>query len=98
MWMSLPREYFRRLKSAFRPSAFVQTLDCSSLRNDMDKQPNDKEEIPDAEPEAEDKEIDESLWSSDQKKRGYYYDDSYGYKIYNADEDEKEEMPLDEVD
>ncbi|MBA2495176.1 MAG: hypothetical protein H0V31_10840 [Acidobacteria bacterium] len=30
-------------------------------------------------------------WSEDQKKKSYYYDDSYGYKIYNPDEDDEED-------
>lgn len=29
-------------------------------------------------------------WSKDQNEKSYYYDDSYGYEIYNPDEDEKE--------
>ena len=37
---------------------------------------------------------DENVWSKDQKEKSYYYDDSYGYKIYNpeddADDDEDE--------
>ena len=27
-------------------------------------------------------------WSDDQREKSYYYDDAYGYEIYNADEDE----------
>ncbi len=29
-------------------------------------------------------------WEEDQKEKSYYYDDSYGYEIYNPDEDEQE--------
>ncbi|CAN5644255.1 hypothetical protein BH24ACI2_BH24ACI2_03560 [soil metagenome] len=29
-------------------------------------------------------------WSKDQQEKSYYYDDSYGYKIYNPDEDDEE--------
>ncbi len=29
-------------------------------------------------------------WSEDQKKKSYYYDDSYGYEVYNPDEDDDE--------
>lgn len=29
-------------------------------------------------------------WSEDQKEKSYYYDDSYGYEIYQPDEDEDE--------
>ncbi len=30
----------------------------------------------------------DSSWQADQKKRGYYYDDAYGYKKYDPDADE----------
>lgn len=29
-------------------------------------------------------------WSEDQKEKSYYYDDSYGYEIYNPDEEDEE--------
>lgn len=32
-------------------------------------------------------ESEEDNWSSDQKKKSYYYDDSHGYEIYNPDKD-----------
>ncbi len=28
-------------------------------------------------------------WSDDQRRKSYYYDDAYGYEIYEADEDEE---------
>ena len=28
-------------------------------------------------------------WSEDQKEKSYYYDDAYGYEIYNPDEDDE---------
>jgi hypothetical protein len=31
---------------------------------------------------------DETSWSEDQKKRGYYYDDACGYEIYEPENDE----------
>jgi len=31
-------------------------------------------------------------WSADQQEKSYYYDDSYGYEVYNADDDEDGEM------
>lgn len=34
---------------------------------------------------------DEDNWSKDQREKSYYYDDSYGYEIYNPDEDDDEE-------
>ena len=30
-------------------------------------------------------------WSEDQQKKSYYYDDAYGYEVYNPDENEDEE-------
>jgi hypothetical protein len=29
-------------------------------------------------------------WSRDQQEKSYYYDDSYGYEIYNPDNEEDE--------
>ena len=37
---------------------------------------------------------DENVWGKDQKEKSYYYDDSYGYKIYdpeNDDDDDEDE-------
>ena len=31
-------------------------------------------------------------WSEDQTEKSYYYDDSYGYEIYNPEEDEDDEV------
>ncbi|MGI8786340.1 MAG: hypothetical protein ACR2HG_01080 [Pyrinomonadaceae bacterium] len=40
---------------------------------------------------VEDCEIDKKgNWSEDQKEKSYYYDDAYGYEIYNPDEDDDE--------
>lgn len=30
-------------------------------------------------------------WSEDQREKSYYYDDAYGYEIYNPNEDEDEQ-------
>lgn len=30
-------------------------------------------------------------WSEDQRKKNYYYDDAYGYEVYNPDEDDEED-------
>lgn len=46
------------------------------------KAKNDEDEVDDGE---------RSLWSEDQKERGYYYDDAHGYEIYNAGDDEQGE-------
>jgi hypothetical protein len=43
------------------------------------------------EKEIETPETEENTWAEDQKKRGYYYDDSYGYEIYDPNEDEEEQ-------
>lgn len=42
------------------------------------------EKIPEEKPEIGE----ESSWSKDQQEKSYYYDDSYGYEIYNPDEEE----------
>ena len=34
---------------------------------------------------------DDDNWSKDQREKSYYYDDSYGYEIYNPDEDEDDD-------
>ena len=34
---------------------------------------------------------DKDSWSRDQHEKSYYYDDSYGYEIYNPDEDDEDE-------
>ncbi len=30
-------------------------------------------------------------WSRDQREKSYYYDDSYGYEVYNPDEDDDDD-------
>jgi hypothetical protein len=30
-------------------------------------------------------------WSRNQQEKSYYYDDAYGYEIYNPEEDESDE-------
>jgi hypothetical protein len=30
-------------------------------------------------------------WAEDQKQRGYYYDDSHGYEVYDADKEGDED-------
>ena len=34
---------------------------------------------------------DEGNWSRDQREKSYYNDDSYGYEIYNPDEEDDDE-------
>ena len=47
----------------------------------MHEKPQPENEI------EENREVDDlSVWSNDQQKKSYYYDDSYGYEIYNPDE------------
>ncbi len=29
-------------------------------------------------------------WGADQQEKSYYYDDSYGYEIYNPDEEDED--------
>lgn len=33
----------------------------------------------------------ESSWSKDQQEKSYYYDDSYGYEVYDPEKDDAEE-------
>ena len=43
-----------------------------------------------AEKSAENRETEKKgNWSEDQKEKSYYYDDTYGYEIYNPDEDDE---------
>lgn len=32
----------------------------------------------------------EDTWGEDQKQKSYYYDDGYGYEIYNPDEEDED--------
>lgn len=34
--------------------------------------------------------VEEGNWSEDQQQKSYYYDDAYGYEIYNPDDEETE--------
>ncbi len=36
-------------------------------------------------------ESEETSWSEDQQKRGYYYDDAHGYEKYEPEKDENDE-------
>ncbi len=53
-------------------------------------QPPNKKENPGDIDEAEDE---SSLWSEDQKKRQYYYDDAHGYEVYRPEDDDIEIDP-----
>lgn len=33
----------------------------------------------------------ENAWSRDQQEKSYYYDDAYGYEVYDAQEDDETE-------
>ena len=52
---------------------------------DQDGLPPETENSPVEKTESEE----EGNWSRDQKNRSYYYDDGYGYEIYNPDEDDE---------
>jgi len=44
---------------------------------------------------AEKRDADEKgNWSKDQREKSYYYDDAYGYEIYNPDEDDENEPDI----
>lgn len=34
---------------------------------------------------------DENVWSRDQQRKSYYYDDAYGYEVYDPEKDEEED-------
>lgn len=34
---------------------------------------------------------DQAVWSKDQQRKSYYYDDAYGYEVYNPDEKDDDE-------
>ncbi len=53
-----------------------------------EKNEKDKKSIED---ECENDARDEGAWSKDQRENGYYYDDDYGYEIYNPDEEDDDE-------
>ncbi len=46
----------------------------------------DDAELPDEPSRA----IVKDTWEEDQKQKTYYYDDDYGYEVYNPDEDDSE--------
>lgn len=41
--------------------------------------------------ECVEKEAKSGNWSEDRREKGYYYDDAYGYEVYNPDEDEDDD-------
>ena len=46
---------------------------------------------------AEKREADEKgNWSEDQREKNYYYDDAYGYEIYNPNENDEPEPDVSE--
>lgn len=45
----------------------------------------------DEEDETQDCEPDKSARSKDQQEKSYYYDDAYGYEVYDPNEDDDEE-------
>jgi len=56
------------------------------------KRENEKSEKPEKSIEEKCEIGDEDSWSRDQREKGYYYDDSHGYEIYNPeDEDENDD-------
>lgn len=44
-------------------------------------------------PEKPQKNPQNETWADDQNERKYYYDDAYGYEIYQEDDDEKDAQP-----
>lgn len=37
-------------------------------------------------------EVDQDTWSQDQQKKSYYYDDSYGYEVYDPAEEDDDDL------
>ncbi len=53
------------------------------------KQEKEAAKIEAEKPRADKTEIeDKAVWSKDQQQKSYYYDDAYGYEVYNPDEDD----------
>lgn len=58
-------------------------------KRDKDSKKSGEKEA--AESPAEPREaIVKDTWGADQKQKSYYYDDSYGYEIYNPDEEDED--------
>jgi hypothetical protein len=55
-----------------------------------EKTKQDEDDEKEVQPENCDKKDDDN-WSKDQREKSYYYDDSYGYEVYNPDEDEDDD-------
>lgn len=41
---------------------------------------------------------DENVWSKDQQRKSYYYDDAYGYEVYDPDQDDEKEEDAEDED
>jgi hypothetical protein len=59
----------------------------------MPEKPPERKDVPrKREKTAAKSENDEQgTWEQDQRGKSYYYDDSYGYEIYNPDEDDEDD-------
>ena len=53
----------------------------------MPEKPKPKGEVEEKEPEDTEK----SSWGEDQKERGYYYDDTHGYDVFEPDEEKEDD-------
>ncbi len=60
-------------------------------KNDLEESANQPTETNENNKNSGDAEIAEDSWAEDQQKKSYYYDDSYGYEVYNPDEDDADE-------
>lgn len=56
----------------------------------MQEKPKEEPKSP-AEPTESCEENDVDLWESDQKERGYYYDDAHGYEVYDGEDEDDDE-------
>ena len=61
-------------------------------KKNCNKEPeNDSTEVVENTKNSGDDEIPNDSWAEDQNKKSYYYDDSYGYEVYNPDDDDEDE-------
>lgn len=57
-----------------------------------EKPENEPAEIVEDNKKRGDTETLEDSWAEDQQEKSYYYDDSYGYEVYDPDEEDDEDV------
>ena len=61
----------------------------SLCKNNSEESENTPIEIVENNKNSDDDKIAGDSWAEDQNKKSYYYDDSYGYEVYDPDEDDE---------